>query len=105
MRLSWLAFVVTLAPPMLAQKTSTIGGTGGTVFTQNCPAGYVLIGFGYYYGQWIDQMHGRCRKVDMASGATESAIEYTQTVGKTHPLNTSDHEECPSGYAIKSFSG
>lgn len=87
-----------------AQSTATRGGTGGTSYNQNCPTGHVLTGLKVQYGQWLDQIIGKCRAVKIRTGETSGLVLLTQ-VGKPHAFNSTKEIDCPTNYAVKSFKG
>ena len=73
-----------------AGSAQLLGGdpTGGTPFSDPCPAGQVLIGVGGATGSWIDAIYGICGSVGLQVSSSTTPYTYAVTIsaGATLPL-------------------
>lgn len=110
MRYTWLRTVLVtmtllsgISSILPAQRTTAIGGSGGTEFDAKCPEGEVLVGLIWYSGSWLDQLKGTCGRPNLSTGSWSEGGR-TPTAG-TQPLGIGTWTTCAGGYAIKGFKG
>jgi hypothetical protein len=79
-----LASLETQADPLTVDPTigatlPTMGGSGGTAFSDSCPVGYVGTGLGAINGTWLEQVQLICRKLNLDGTLGDTA--YTPARG------------------------
>lgn len=67
----------------VATNGTSYGGSGGSAFTSNCPAGGVLTAISIRAAARVDAVAGRCRTVSLATDTTGSEHSYSLATSTT----------------------
>ena len=97
--LSWGTFAITplRAPDLPPQQLPVYGGSSGTAFTRSCGSGYVLTGFRYRIGIWVDAVGIMCRQVKSDGTLGSETTVGTMAGGGAGTLGTTS---CPAGSVV-----
>lgn len=77
------------------------GGSGGTYYSDQCPAGQMLVGLDGRSYSWTDQISGFCSPV--RTWVSSSPAVYTYLAQRGGTGGNYYWESCPNGYAVTSL--